>query len=75
LIKTAYDCIEKNKDFNDNLNYFYEQINERTIRYRQLISILEYDLTRVKNQTLEDSFIISNNHLRPCLWTEESVNT
>ena len=63
LIKTAYDCIEKNKDFNDNLNYFYEQINERTIRYRQLISILEYDLTRVKNQTLEDSFIISNNHL------------
>jgi len=63
LVKTTYDCIEKNKDFNDNLNYFFEQVNERVTRYNQLIAMLEYDLTLAKNQTLDDSFIISNNHL------------
>ena len=76
LIKAAYDCIEKNKDFNDNLNYFFEQINERTTRYRQLISILESDLALAKNQTLDDSFIISNNHLSSYAeWIKTTLNT
>jgi hypothetical protein len=76
LIKAAYDCIEKNKDFNDNLNYFFEQINERTTRYRQLISILESNLALAKNQTLEDSFIISNNHLSSYAeWVKTTLNT
>ena len=76
LVKTTYDCIEKNKDFNDNLNYFFEQINERTTRYKQLIAMLEYDLTLAKNQTLDDSFIISNNHLSAySVWVKTTLET
>ena len=76
LVKIAYEIMESKQSFNETLNEFYERINVRVTNYTLKIKSLEYQLTKVKNETLDDSFVLSYNYLSQYAeWVQKMLDT
>ena len=55
--------MENNENFSYILNTFMQKINERVIKYNSIIKILETNLIRIKNETLDKDFDYSNDYI------------
>jgi hypothetical protein len=63
LEKSVYEIMENNENFSYILNTFMQKINERVIKYNSIIKILETNLIRIKNETLDKDFDYSNDYI------------
>ena len=56
LIRSVYELVEKNENFNNTLNTLYVSIQERVKRYNSIMKILESGLINLKNEILDNDF-------------------
>ena len=75
LEKSVYEIMENNENFSYILNTFMQKINERVIKYNSIIKILETNLIRIKNETLDKDFDYSNDYIYEYAeWIKDILN-
>ena len=67
--------MENNENFSYILNTFMQKINDRVVKYNSIIKILETNLIRIKNETLDKDFDYSNDYIYEyAQWIKDVLN-